>query len=215
MIRNIVFDMGMVLIEFAPMNACRHFTENEPDAVAVAEALFDSHEWVLVDRGAISEEALLRAAQERLKTQAQKEAAAQCLLHWHEYTLTPKKGMEQLVKMIKDSGCGLYLLSNTSTRIHDFKHIIPGITLFDGAIFSAEEKCGKPDREIYEKLFRKYALKPEECFFIDDVQANIEGAKSCGMAGYCFADGDVERLKQTLDAVLSHRQYISTTGANK
>lgn len=199
LIKNIVFDMGMVLIEFAPMNVCRHFTDSEKDAVAIAEALFNSHEWILVDRGAVSEEALLQAAQNRLETEAQKEAAAQCLLHWHEFTLTPKKGMDQVIKMVKHKGYGLYLLSNVSTRIHAFKHIIPGFSLFDGTIFSAEEKCGKPDREIYEKLFERYALKPEECFFIDDVQANINGAKSCGMAGYCFADGDVERLKQTLD----------------
>ncbi|MEA5136163.1 MAG: HAD family phosphatase [Candidatus Fimivivens sp.] len=203
LIKNIVFDMGMVLIDFAPMNVCRRFTDNEQDAVAVANALFDSDEWVLVDKGAITEDALLLAAQERLKTPAQKEAAAQCLLHWHEYALTPKKGMEQVVKMVKDKGYGVYLLSNTSMRIHAFKHIIPGISLFDGTIFSAEEKCGKPDREIYERLFNKYSLKPEECFFIDDVEANIDGAKSCGMAGYCFVDGDVERLRQALEQIFS------------
>lgn len=203
MIKNIVFDMGMVLIDFAPMNVCRRFTDNEQDAAAVAAALFESDEWVLVDRGALTEDELLKAAQERLETGAQKKAVAQCLLHWHDYALTPKKGMAQVVKMLKDKGYGVYLLSNTSMRIHAFKHIIPGIALFDGTVFSAEEKCGKPDREIYERLFNKYSLKPGECFFIDDVQANIDGAKSCGMAGYCFADGDVQRLRQTLDRVLS------------
>lgn len=203
MIKNIVFDMGMVLIDFAPMDVCQRFTDNPQDAAAVASALFDSYEWVLVDMGALTEDALLVAAQKRLGTKAQKEAAAQCLLHWHDYALTPKRGMEQVVKMVKDKGCGVYLLSNTSTRFHAFKHIIPGIALFDGSIISVEEKCGKPDREIYERLFKKYALNPGECFFIDDVQANIDGAKSCGMAGYCFADGDVKRLRQALEQALN------------
>lgn len=203
MIRNVVFDMGMVLIDFAPMKVSRRFTDNEQDAAAVVDALFDSNEWVLVDRGALTEDELLKAAQERLETDRQKEAAAQCLLHWHEYALTPKRGIEQVVKMVKDRGRGLYLLSNTSLRIHAFKHIIPGIALFDGTIFSAEEKCGKPDREIYEKLFNRYSLKPEECFFIDDVQANIDGAKSCGMEGYCFVGGNVEKLRQVLERALN------------
>lgn len=203
MIKNIVFDMGMVLIDFAPIKVCQKFTGNAQDAAAVANALFDSQEWFLVDMGAITEDALLSAAQKRLDTEAQKEAASQCLRHWHDYALTPKSGMAQVVKMVKDKGCGVYLLSNTSTRVHAFKHIIPGIELFDGTVISVEEKCGKPDREIYERLFKKYALIPEECFFIDDVQANIDGAKSCGMAGYCFADGDVERLKQVLTQALS------------
>ncbi|KAF5040226.1 Haloacid dehalogenase-like hydrolase [anaerobic digester metagenome] len=203
MIENVIFDMGMVLIDFAPMNVGRRFTDNERDAAAVVDALFDSNEWVLVDRGALTEGELLKAAQERLETDRQKEAAAQCLLHWHEYALTPKKDMERVVEMVKSQGRGLYLLSNTSLRVREFKHIIPGIELFDGAIFSAEEKCGKPDREIYEKLFNRYSLKPEECFFIDDVQANIDGAKSCGMEGYCFMDGDIEKLRQMLERALN------------
>ncbi len=203
MIKNVVFDMGMVLIDFAPMKVCQRFTDNAQDAAAVAEALFDSPEWVLVDRGALTEDALLAAAQERLGTAPQKEAAAQCLLHWHDYALTPKPGMAQVLKTVKDKGYGLYLLSNTSMRFYAFKHIIPCLALFDGFILSVEEKCGKPDREIYERLFKKYALNPEECYFIDDVQLNIDGAKSCGMAGHCFADGDVKRLEQILEQVLN------------
>ena len=40
--------------------------------------------------------------------------------------------------------------------------------------------------------------------FIDDLPNNIAGAKACGMDGYCFADGDVEKLKRTLyESVLS------------
>lgn len=203
MIKNIVFDMGMVLLDFAPMNVCQRFTNNRADAVSVAAALFGSYEWVLVDRGVLTEEALLKAAQNRLETEAQKNAAAQCLLHWHEYTLTPKEGMAQIIKMIKEKGLGAYLLSNVSTRVHDFKHLIPGIALFDGAVFSADEKCGKPDQKIYERLFEKYALRPQECFFIDDVKANIDSAKRCGMEGYCFVDGDVEKLKRTLRQLLN------------
>ena len=44
----------------------------------------------------------------------------------------------------------------------------------------------------------RFSLKPEECFFIDDLQDNIDGAKATGMDGYCFADGDLEKLKTCL-----------------
>ena len=59
----------------------------------------------------------------------------------------------------------------------------------------------KPQKEMYGHLFERFGLIPEECFFIDDVQENIEGARACGMDGYCFADGDFERLKAVLEAV--------------
>ena len=52
---------------------------------------------------------------------------------------------------------------------------------------------------MYEHFFRRFQLKPEECFFIDDLQLNIDGARACGMDGYCFADGDIKRLTEVLE----------------
>ena len=36
---------------------------------------------------------------------------------------------------------------------------------------------------------------------IDDSAANVQGAESTGMTGYCFADGDVARLRAYLDGL--------------
>ena len=63
----------------------------------------------------------------------------------------------------------------------------------------SEEKLLKPQKEIYERLFEKFNIKPEESYFIDDLQLNIDGAAACGMKGYCFADGNVEKLQKALD----------------
>lgn len=52
----------------------------------------------------------------------------------------------------------------------------------------------KPDPEIYEYLFETYKLKPEECFFIDDLSANIETAKKLGMDGIVFT-GNIDEVK--------------------
>ena len=101
----------------------------------------------------------------------------------------------QLVKELKEKGCGIYLCSNCSVRLRVFEQEIPGIEYFDGTLVSAEEKLAKPNPAIYERLFEKFHLKAEECFFIDDRQDNIDSAKGCGMDGYCFADGNVERLR--------------------
>ena len=59
----------------------------------------------------------------------------------------------------------------------------------------------KPQKEMYGHLFERFGLKPEECFFIDDLSHNIEGARAVGMYGYCFADGDVEKLKKRLETL--------------
>ena len=54
MIRNIVFDMGKVLMDYSGMPVCRHFTDNEALAKRVCTAVFDSPEWVLLDMGVIT-----------------------------------------------------------------------------------------------------------------------------------------------------------------
>ena len=65
--------------------------------------------------------------------------------------------------------------------------------------------CIKPEPAIYRRLFEKFGIRPEESFFIDDVQANIDGARACGMDGYCFADGDVGWLKKRLEEVTGRK----------
>ena len=55
----------------------------------------------------------------------------------------------------------------------------------------------KPEPEIYQHLFQAYDLKPEECFFIDDLERNIKAAKAVGMDGIIFT-GDIDAVKQTI-----------------
>ena len=102
------------------------------------------------------------------------------------------------MRWLKSMGYGIYLCSNASVRLLECYRIIPGIECFDGILFSAEVKCIKPQKEMYQHLFDRFQLKPEECFFIDDVMVNIEGARACGMDGYCFADGDEAALRAAL-----------------
>ena len=58
-------------------------------------------------------------------------------------------------------------------------------------------KLVKPQPEIYRLLFEKFSLVPEECFFVDDSPANVEGAGFCGMAGAVFNNG-VPALRKAL-----------------
>ena len=77
-----------------------------------------------------------------------------------------------------------YLLSNT-----DPIHIpwcldrFPLSSLLDGMILSYEIGAYKPDFRIYERGLEKFGLRPEECVFIDDLPANVEAAKACGLEG--------------------------------
>ena len=199
MMKNIVFDMGNVLLAYDSSRVCRHFIEDEAERQIVETSVFISPEWVMLDMGLISEEEALEKMQSRIPDEHGKEMARLCFEHWHEYCMWEIDGMREVVKELKEKGYGIYLCSNASVRLLDcYQKVIPGIEYFDGVLFSAEVKCMKPQKEMYGHLFERFSLKPEECFFIDDLAKNIEGARACGMDGYCFADRDVEKLKQVL-----------------
>lgn len=199
MMKNIVFDMGKVLINYDSGRCSRYFMEDEAERREVETSVFVSPEWLLLDMGVISEEEALKRMQGRLDTPHAKEMAKQCLEHWHEHCMWGMEGMVEVLKALKEKGHRLYICSNASIRLLScYREAIPGIEYFDGVLFSAEVKCMKPQKEMYRHLFERFRLDPAECFFIDDLQLNIDGGKACGMDGYCFADGDMEALKKRL-----------------
>lgn len=199
MIKHIVFDMGKVLVDYNPMYACERLVADPADRDQVCTAVFVSPEWILLDMGIIPEEQALKQMCARLPKRLH-EAAGKCMEQWHLYCMRPREDMAGLVRELKEKGYGIYLLSNASNRLPVmYKDVIPAVECFDGVVFSAAEKYIKPQKEIYELFFNRFGLIPEECYFIDDLIMNIDGAKACGMDGYCFADGDIGRLKEKLN----------------
>lgn len=201
LIKNIVFDMGKVLVGYDAMRVCRRYVEDEKDREKVFTSVFVSPEWVQLDMGVIPEEQAVNQMCARLPGRLW-EAARLCMRDWHKYCMWTITEMVPLLRRLKEEGYGIYLCSNASMRLLEcWRDVIPAADCFDGLLFSAEVKCMKPQREMYLHLFERFGLNPEECFFIDDIQLNIDGAKACGMNGYCFADGDIEKLEKVLSGL--------------
>ena len=198
MIKNIVFDMGKVLVDYEPAKVCRQLGLTRQECDEICEALFASKEWVLLDRGDITEKQAMDIVTKRLPDPHRKEMAQKCMEQWHLYNMTPVEGMRELLVKLKAEKYRLYILSNAPLRFRKFQHIIPGVELFDGIVVSAEENCIKPEPKIYHRLFEKYGLNPTESFFVDDREENIAGAKACGMDGYCFTNLNINALTERL-----------------
>ena len=111
--------------------------------------------------------------------------------------MMPVTGMAELLEELKQKGYGIYLLSNANIRQHAYWHKIRGWQFFDGKVISADEKIMKPHPDYYRIALERFDLKPEACFFIDDVPANIEGAQYCGISGTVFHK-DVSLLRSQL-----------------
>lgn len=200
MIRNIVFDMGKVLLEYDPYQACYRHAQNVEKALAVKAAIFDHPDWpAKIDGGLLHDDEYLIDVQDRLDTPELKELAARVLSDWWMDTLFPKQGMKQLIENLLEKGYRLYVLSNCGYTFRKFEYKIPCVEQFSGILVSAEELLLKPDVKIFERLCEKFDLQMDECVFVDDLQKNVDGAVKAGMQGYCFADGDVAKLAAYLN----------------
>ncbi len=195
MIRNILFDMGNVLLRFDRQVFLDRLHVTEEEKQLLLQEVFLSKEWVEMDRGTLREETAEPIMCSRLPAHLH-DAVHQLTSCWDQPIL-PMEGMEQLVQELKAAGYGIYLLSNASVRQHAYWPRVPGSALFDGTLISADEGIMKPQQEIYRLCLTRFGLKPEECFFIDDVPANIAGAESCGISGTVFR-ADVALLRREL-----------------
>jgi putative hydrolase of the HAD superfamily len=194
MIRNIIFDMGNVLRDFAPMKCILPYINGE-DALLIRDELFGKEDWYLLDRGDITYEELETRVKLRLPKRLHN-TLDEIIAHWHEY-MPEDLEMTELVKTLKANGYHIYLLSNASVRFTVYKDSFEALKYFDGAIISAFYNTVKPEEKIYRILFDTYKLKPEECFFIDDNRDNVEGGRKLGMNGHVFT-GDKTALRAAL-----------------
>ena len=196
MIRNIVFDMGQVLIRFDPFYFMdRAGITNPEDRKLIRNELFLSVEWAQMDEGVLTEKtaepSILQRFPERLRA-----SVHELLFSW-AWPRETIPGMEELVRSLRKAGYGIYLLSNASVAQHDYWPDIPVSRYFDGKLISCDVGVVKPSREIYRLFTDRFSLKPEECLFIDDAPANVAGAIACGWHGIVF-HGDSEELIRKL-----------------
>lgn len=196
MIRNIVFDMGQVLIHWSPdMFLDRHPLTGEDRALLKRE-LFTSIEWVQLDHGTITENQALEQICARIPQRLQGTADS-LIRRWWEGPFHPMEGMEELIRELKGNGYGIYVLSNAGLSLRTYYPRLPAADCFDGILVSAEEKLLKPQAEIFRTLLSRYDLEAGESVFIDDLPANCEGAVNVGMRG-CIFRGDVKLLRKEL-----------------
>ena len=191
MIKNIIFDMGGVLIDYNPEKTLYGMFDKETADILLKE-IFRNPVWSDKDRGIIAPAEIMQNAKSNIPEEVF-EKVCEMVDNFYPY-MPPFEKMYGLVETLKSKGFGIYLLSNASPDFHERRSGIPALSLFDGVIISADYKLLKPEKEIYEKLYETFSLKPEECFFIDDVQANIEGAAATGMQGHCYYHGDLDIL---------------------
>lgn len=192
-IKNIVCDMGNVLLRYDPQAPLDAFCSSEAEKELIRRELFEGPEWAQGDEGLIRDEDRFGLVRERVPEEHWP-ALEQCCRRWFLF-MDPMPGAREFCAACKSRGYGLYILSNASNAFYwYFPDFLP-LDYFDGIVVSADVRLLKPDRRIYEHLLACYGLKGEECLFLDDLLPNVEGARAAGLNAFHF-QGDFQRVKR-------------------
>ena len=184
MVKNVIFDVGRVLVDWEPDPVLRSLGFDGETSRIVAEATVYSEDWKEFDRSVVKGEEMLA----KFISNAPAYEKEICLM-WDNVGLTIHKRLyaSEWVQSLRASGYHVYILSNYSRWTYaQTLEELSFVKDADGALFSFEVGQIKPEPEIYQSLFARFHLKPEECIFVDDCEENIVAGKAQGMQGIVF-----------------------------
>ena len=184
MIKNLIFDFGKVLVDYDFETFFRKYIPDAERCRAFAPVLYNVEVQQLLDR----EERPFDEIMEEIisKNRDFEPEIRSFIANYTEVVTGEVKGMRELLTQLKAEGYKLYGLTNWCSKVYQTMEQFEIFRLLDGYIISSEEKVIKPEAEIYERLFGRFGLKPEECIFTDDREENIEGGRRLGMDGIVF-----------------------------
>lgn len=188
MIKNIVFDLGNVLISFRPSEYLKRHNYPEKTRERILNDIFMSPEWLMLDDGKITPE---EAIDSIARKSSLKRPEIALIFNKRIEIMFPLGKNTGLLPGLRKRGFKLYYLSNFPLDVFDeIKSSYGFFKYFDGGIISSEVKYSKPGIEIYKIFLEKYDLKPEESLFIDDIEANVKSAELIGMKGIHLSGTD-------------------------
>ena len=196
MIKNIVFDFGNVILEWNEDKVVSNYSNNKEEKELFKKVIFNSENWIKLDDGTLDYKQATELFKENLPTNLS-DKVEEIMSTWYKIMpINPE--ISNLIKKLKEDNYKIYALSNTNVLVYEYIKNSEIGKYFDGFLISAIEKMMKPNAEIYYRLFEKFELVPEECFFIDDSEKNILASRKCGMERHIFDINNFEELTNDL-----------------
>lgn len=200
MVKNIIFDIGNVLATFKPKDFLMDLFD-DPKLVDQFFEVFFTKLWHEYDQGLYTKEQMIQKGLQKLPDQ--KEEINKMMNDWTSYVVGIQENID-LIGIYQKKGYKVFILSNIPEDSYVYlKEHYDFIDQVDGGIYSYQHKLIKPDTKIFETLLKRYALKANECIFIDDKKENIKTAEKLGFYTIWLKDHTqlVTLLKENLNEV--------------
>ena len=205
MIKNIVFDLGGVIMHLDTDRAVKRFIEiGVSDATEFVNAYQQKGVFLELEEGLADRETFCKKLCEHTGKEITEEMA---FYAWKGFIVDiPQYKLDYILNL--RNNYKLYLLSNTNPFILEWART-PAFTeagrpitaYFDKLYASYEIGITKPNREIFEYMLKDGEMIPSETLFIDDGVRNVEVADQMGLKTYCPKNKEDWRI--SLDAILA------------
>ncbi len=200
MIKNIIFDLGNVVLPAPNFKSIMNFNVEKEDALKLEQAIFKSKEWKALDRGEMTLEEAILLISDKEENKTNKELIINIMKNWWDFHKVSDE-TTFIAKKLKEKGYNLYVLSNMSKETYEYFKDNEFFTLIDGIVISGYINMIKPEKEIFEYILNKYNLIPEECLFIDDddTYRSLDMANSLGINGRKVSPNDPKDIEKLLN----------------
>jgi putative hydrolase of the HAD superfamily len=183
-IRNVIFDVGNVLVVWDPVaiESCTFGGETLAQESYVSP-IRGNPIWLALNRGELT----FVEARGRYLKQGFEAAAIDRFFDHVLGTQDLKHDTVAMMRDLADAGYRLFAITdNVREIVEHLKKTYDFWRHFECAAVSAEIGVLKPDPAIYRWLLEEAALEPDECVFMDDVPSNAEGAQAVGIEAFVF-----------------------------
>lgn len=182
MIKNVLFDIGNVILNFNVDEVLQKFTSNKEEQKFILENIINSPEWLgnaLIDTGYISREEAIEIVKDRTN-HCNDRLIVDFWKNYNNFAKVDEKVLS-LIQRLKNNNYKIYLLSNINPYTFEFVNKSGLFNLVDGYVLSYQEHKIKPYKAIYNVLLERYKLIPNECVFIDDNEKNVATGNLMGI----------------------------------
>ena len=203
MIKNVVFDIGNVILNFDYMKVISEYTDSIEEQKFILDNIMNSPEWLgysLIDTGFITKEEAIQIVQDRTN-HINDNLVQNFWNNYNNYAFVDKRVLN-LIERLKNKGYKVYLLSNMNEYTFNKVKASNLFNIVDGYVLSYLVHQVKPYISIYKTLINKYNLKVSECLFIDDNKNNINTANSLGMIGRLVKPDNYEDIEYIINNTL-------------
>lgn len=200
MIKNIIFDIGNVILNFDYLKVIANYTDNIKEQRFILDNIINSPEWLgysLIDTGFITKEEAIQIVQDRTN-HVNDNLIRDFWNSYNNYAFVDKNVLD-LIKQLKKKDYKIYLLSNINEYTFNKVKDSNLFNIVDGYVLSYKVHQVKPYVSIYKTLINKYNLKVSECLFIDDNENNINTANMLGMSATLVKANNYEDILRVLN----------------